>query len=127
MMTFNLQYLAGLAWTQGNVAEASMLYREALAYFGPAGDDLGIARCLEGLSKVAAKEGAYPRAVRLSATAERLREGMKSPLPPSEVAEYQAALDSARAGMAADDFDAARYDGRTVDLADGIDVALHDT
>ena len=48
-------------------------------------------------------------------------------LPPSEVADYQAALDSARAGMAADDFDAARYDGRTAHLADGIDAALHDS
>ena len=127
MMTFNLQYLAGLAWTRGDLTEASTLYRDALAYFGPAGDDLGIARCLEGLCKVAAMEGAYSRAVRLSATAERLRERMKSPLPPSEVDDYQAALDSARAGMVADDFDAARSDGRTVDLEYGIDAALHDS
>jgi predicted ATPase/class 3 adenylate cyclase len=126
MTTFNLQYLASLAWTRGDLPEAATLYREALAYFGPAGDDLGIARCLEGLCKVAAREGAYGRAARLSAVAERLREGMKSPMPPSEVTDYCAALDAARAALATADFEVARSEGRNVHLDGGIDLALQD-
>jgi predicted ATPase/class 3 adenylate cyclase len=126
MVTFNLQYLAGLAWTRGDLPEASTLYREALAYFGPAGDDLGIARCLEGLCRVAAGERAYVRAAYLSAVSERLRESMRSPLPPSEVADYQAALDGARAAVGPDDFDAARAKGRSAALGEGIATALHD-
>ena len=124
MATFDLQYLAGLAWAAGDLPRAATLYRDALAYFGPAGDDLGIARCLEGLSKVAAKEGAHGRAARLSATSERLREAMHSPLPPSELADYQFALDSARAGLGPDDYEAARAEGRRMDLNDGIRAAL---
>ena len=127
MTAFNLQYLAALAWNCGELAEASGLYREALAYFGPAGDDLGIARCLEGLCRVAAKVGAHERAAKLSGVAERLREGMNSPLPPSEVVDYRTALDATRAGLGADAFDAARSDGRNVALDDGIDMALQDS
>jgi predicted ATPase/class 3 adenylate cyclase len=124
MVTFNLQYLAGLAWTEGDLPRSATLYREALAYFGPAGDDLGIVRCLEGLTKVAAQEGDHGRAARLSVAAERLRETMRSPLPPSELAEYQTAIDAARAGLGAETFDAVRAEGRRTELSAGIRAAL---
>lgn len=124
MATFNLQYLAGLAWREGDLPRAASLYREALAYFGPAGDDLGIARCLEGLTLVAAKQGGYGKAARLSATAERLRETMRSPLPPSERAEYETAIDEVRAGLGPDGFTAMRAEGRRTALNEGIQAAL---
>ena len=60
MVTFTLQYMAGLAWIEGDAARASALYREALAYFVPAGDMLGVVRCLEGLARVAAAGGIPP-------------------------------------------------------------------
>jgi len=126
MVTFNLQYLAGLAWAQGDLPRASAFYRDALAYFGPAGDDLGIARCLEGLCKVAAAQEAYRRAARLSAVADLLRQSMRSPLPPSELADYQAALARARTGLGPDDFEAARTEGWRTELQAGIAGALHD-
>ena len=126
MTTFNLQYLAALAWARDDLGEAAALYCEALAYFGPAGDDLGIARCIEGLCKVAAREGAYGRAARLSAVAERLREAMNSPLPPSELSDYRAALDATRAALSADGFEGARSEGRNLGPREGIDMALQD-
>ena len=127
MATFNLQYLGGLAWTQGDLPRSSSFFREALAYFGPAGDDLGIARCLEGLCRVAAEEGAYSRAARLSGVAERLREAMHSPRPPSEVADYDAALECARLGLGSESFDAARAEGRRIDIKEGVQVALQES
>jgi len=126
MVTFNLQYLAGLAWTEGDLARAATLYRDALAYFGPAGDDLGIARCIEGLTKIAAQEGDPTRAARLSATADRLRETMHSPLPPSELSDYQAALDAVRAVLGPEEFDAIRAEGRRAELSEGIRAALRE-
>ena len=124
MVTFNLQYLAGLALSQGDLVRAATLYRDALAYFGPAGDDLGIARCLEGLTKIAAKEDAHARAARLSATADRLREAMHSPIPPSELGDYEVALDSARACLGAEEFDGIRAEARRAELSEGIRAAL---
>ena len=124
MVTFNLQYMAALAWAQGDLPRAAAFYRDALAYFGPAGDDLGIVRCIEGLSKVASRQDAYLRAARLSAVAERLRETMRSPLPASELHDYQAAVNSARAALGDDDFEAARADGRRITLKDGVQAAL---
>ena len=124
MVTFNLQYLGGLAWTEGDLPRSAAMYRDALAYFGPAGDDLGIARCLEGLIKVAAKEGEHAKAARLSGTAERLRETMRSPLPPSELAEYEIAVDCARAGLGREAFDALKAESRRTELSEGIQAAL---
>lgn len=126
MVAFNLQYLAGLAWTQGELARASTFYRDALAYFGPAGDDLGIARCLEGLCKVVAEQGEYDQAVRLSTAAERLREAMHSPVPPSELSDYEAALECALVGMGPKDYEAAKAEGRRLELAEEIQAALHE-
>jgi predicted ATPase/class 3 adenylate cyclase len=127
MTTFNLQYLAALAWKHGRLTEASELFCQALAYFGPARDDLGVARCLEGLCKVAAGQGAYERAALLSALADRLREGMHSPLPPSEVDDYRAALERASAALTPEQFDVTRAEARSLDLDVGIDIALRDS
>ena len=75
---------------------------------------------------MAAGQGAYERAARLSAVADRLREGMKSPLPPSEVDDYRTALQRASAALTPEQFDAARAEARSLDLDVGIDMALRD-
>ena len=127
MAAFTLQYMAGLAFTSGDLSRAASTYREALAYFGPARDELGIARCLEGLAKVAALTGRFEKTSRLAGAAEALRQAMHSPMPPSEVDDYEWALRRSRAGLGEDVFEAARGDGRRIELEDAVRYALDDT
>ena len=124
MAAFTLQYMADLAFTSGDLARTASLYREALGYFGPARDRLGIARCLEGLAKVAALTGQFERTSRLTGVASGLRQAMNSPIPPSEVEDYAWAVHRARAGLGDDLFEAARSDGRRVQLEDAVRYAL---
>lgn len=124
MAAFTLQYMADSAFTAGDLARSSSLYREALGYFGPARDKLGIARCIEGLAKAAALTGQFERTSRLAGAAEGLREAMSSPLPPSEVADYEWSLHRARAGLGEEPFETARSEGRRVLLEEAVRYAL---
>jgi predicted ATPase/class 3 adenylate cyclase len=127
MAAFTLQYMAGLAFTSGDHERASSIYREALGYFGPARDELGIVRCFEGLAKVAALTGKFDRTSRLAGCAEALRHAMRSPIPPSELDDYEWALKRARAGLGDDVFEIARSEGRRVEVEDAVRYALADS
>jgi non-specific serine/threonine protein kinase len=127
MAAFTLQYLADLAFTSGDLARTASLYRDALGYFGPARDKLGIARCLEGLAKAAALTGQFERTSRLAGAAEELRHAMRSPIPPSEVADYDWAVHRARTGLGDDEFELARSDGRRELLEEAVRYALGGT
>jgi predicted ATPase/class 3 adenylate cyclase len=127
MAAFTLQYMAGLAFTSGDLSRAASIYREALAYFGPAHDELGIVRCLEGLAMVAALTGRFEKTSRLAGSAEALRQAMHSPMPPSEVDDYEWALRRSRSGLGDDLFELARSEGRRTELEDAVRYALDET
>ena len=127
MAAFTLQYMAGLAFASGDHAARGVdLQRRRWRYFGPAHDELGIVRCLEGLAKVAALTGKFERTSRLAGSAETLRQAMQSPIPPSEVDDYEWALRRARAGLGEDVFEMARADGRRIEVEEAVRYALVD-
>lgn len=126
LAAFTLQYMAGLAFTSGDHARAAAIYAEGLRYFGPARDELGIVRCIEGLAEVAALTGRFERTSRLAGAAEALRHAMRSPVPPSEVDDYQWALRRARAGLGDDVFELARDAGARIEVEEAVRYALGD-
>ena len=64
-----------------NVVEAYSLYQESLLIFLQLGDSLGLAHMLEALGNLVATEGKPAEAIRIAASADRLREA--AGVPPS--------------------------------------------
>jgi predicted ATPase/DNA-binding CsgD family transcriptional regulator len=117
-------YRLGYALYMGGfVAQALGDHREALARFGQAlsaardaGDRLGYAQCFEGLApSLAALEQPAP-AVRLLGSADRLRDELGTPLPPSEGAAVARVIAVAREALDAATFYAEWEAGRTLPI-----------
>jgi predicted ATPase/DNA-binding winged helix-turn-helix (wHTH) protein len=69
---------------QGDYAAAHAAYREALTIFSDLGHRRGIARALEGSACLAMAQGYPARALKLAASAARLRRLIGAPLPQAE-------------------------------------------
>jgi predicted ATPase/class 3 adenylate cyclase len=123
-MASPLSNLGRVAYQQGDYAGARTLIQESLAIFWDLRDRWGIAMSLEGIAYVLAL--ARPvKAARLWGGAERLREEIGCPLPPSERSRYDSQLAAARAAIDDDAaFDRAWKDGRAMTLEHAIEYAL---
>src|SRR5262249_36515117 len=75
--------------------QALAYYRESLSLFAELGDRNCLAFSLEGVAGVASSSGEI-EAVTLFAAAQRLRDHIGAPLPPSEQARHEVALSAAR-------------------------------
>ena len=94
--SWSLSALADVEARQGNQQAARALYEESLAVARPIGDTWAIASCFVGLARLVASQGELVWAARLWGTAEALREGMGTPLPPVSRATYERAVAAAR-------------------------------
>jgi DNA-binding CsgD family transcriptional regulator/tetratricopeptide (TPR) repeat protein len=113
-VTWSLSALAGVIAVQGNQLAARALYEESLAVAREIGDTWATASCFEGLARVVATQGELVWAAQLWGTAEALRAGMGTPLPPVSRASYERAVAAARTQLGEQAFAAAWAEGRTM-------------
>jgi DNA-binding CsgD family transcriptional regulator len=121
------QSLHGLGMARlrlGQTTRAIEDLRRGLSLFREMGDDWGVALCLEGLAQAAPLTRRNPLAVRLLGAAAAWRTANGTPLPPSDRADYDRALDSARAILGSDAFSSAWLDGSVLTLLQAADEAL---
>jgi hypothetical protein len=118
--------LAHLARHEGNLAEATRLYRETLTALQEFGHRGGVARNLECLAFVASAQQQPLRAARLIGAANALRELSRVFMMPEEVPETEQAMASMRGQVPAADFEAAWAEGRALDMDQAIAYALQD-
>jgi len=83
----------------GEVGLATELLRESLSRFRDIGNKLGIAITLEALASVRVAQGDSASAVRLYATAHRLRQVLGAPLPPIDRSAYDSTIAATRAQL----------------------------
>jgi non-specific serine/threonine protein kinase len=107
----NLGHLARLS---GDFPLARARYEESLKRFSEAGDQGGVAFCLEGLACLAASGEQVARAARLFGAAEGLREEAEIPLPPVDRVGYEEAMTAARRALGEARFAAAWAAGRAL-------------
>jgi non-specific serine/threonine protein kinase len=121
------QYGLGLvARDQGDWVQATDWLCQSLAMRQAADNRPGIATCLEGLATVAARQGQPVRTARLLGAAEALRQAIRSPMPLVERPAFEAAVQTARAAMGQEAFDAAWAAGQALPLEEAIAGALMD-
>ena len=113
-VTWSLSALADVIAHQGNQQVARALYEENLAVARAIGDTWAIASCFVGLARLVASHGELVWAARLWGTAEALREGLGTPLPPVSRASYQRAVAAARTQLGEQAFATAWAEGRTM-------------
>jgi non-specific serine/threonine protein kinase len=118
-----LQGLADLARLEGDHARSARLFSQSLRIYGEIGDQIGVAHCLESLGLVTACAGDHARAARLLGAAEGCRRMLALPLPPAGLAEHEAAVAIARAGLGEPAFAAAWEAGKAMTSEQAIDYA----
>jgi hypothetical protein len=79
---------------------------------------------LEGLAAVVAVQGELPWAARLWGTAEALRDGMGTPIPPAYRADYERSVAGARSQLGEQAFAAAWEEGRAMTVEQVVNEAL---
>jgi len=124
----SLNHLGDVAYDDGDFAGSRALNEESLVIRRELGDKLGIARSLDGLAAAVAALGSVYGAARIWGAAERLREEIGSPLPPSERPRYDARLATARAALEDDAAFARTWkEGSDLTLEKAIELALEET
>jgi len=113
----SLLNLSEAAYDQGAYAEALALSGESLLLRRELGDQPGLALCLEGAARAWAAHGRPEVAAVLLGGAERLRETIGVPVPPSARRVYQQALAAAQSALGEAAFAATRAGGRSLSLA----------
>jgi predicted ATPase/class 3 adenylate cyclase len=119
--------LAHLAWVvafEGDYARARALYEQSLAIAKQVSNKVWTLFYLEGLAAVVAAQGELPWAARLWGTAEALRDGMGTPIPPAYRADYERSVASARSQLGEQAFAAAWEEGRAMTLEQVVNEAL---
>jgi len=116
-----------MARIQGDYDRASGLLREALTLIQESGNQMIIASCLVAIGEVAGGKGQPERAVRLYGAAERLREVVGVAIEPTDRADYDRNVDSARDMLGEKAFEVARADGRAMTQEQAVEYALSDT
>jgi len=121
----NLQCsLANVSLRRGDYERAMTLYRQSLVLRKEIGDKPGLVQCLEGLAGVACAQGDYEKAAGLFGAAEALRETLAVPRAPSDQADHDQRVASARAALGDANFAAAWAEGRAMTLEQAIEYAL---
>jgi tetratricopeptide (TPR) repeat protein len=120
----SLLLLASVITSQGDYVRARALYEESLGIAKALSRLDLLAASLAGLGRVVAAQGEPVWAARLWGAVEVLREGLPSPLPPVDRADYERAVANVRAQLGEQAFSAAWQEGRTMKLEQVIDDVL---
>lgn len=108
-----MTHLGDVALQEGDLVRARSLYLESLAIRQSVGDMSGIAAAIEKIAWVHIND--VPQiAACLVGCAEALRETMRAPVPADARPEYERHLTDLGSRLGADDFAAARIQGRTL-------------
>jgi predicted ATPase/DNA-binding SARP family transcriptional activator len=116
--------LGGLALEEGDLEAARSLYARSLVMRRELGEKRGIAECLGGLARVAARLRQPERAARLFGAVAALREVIGAPLPPCDHSDHQRSLSAVRTALGEPAFAAAWARGRGMRLDQAITAAL---
>jgi non-specific serine/threonine protein kinase len=119
-----LRELGDLALARGEVDLAAGHYAEALRLARDVGAHVTIARGIESAAVIAHTRGGSHAAARLLAGAESLRESIRSPRVPTELAPCEPVLAAAREQLGELAFARASDEGRAMALAELLDLAL---
>ncbi|MEO8133346.1 MAG: tetratricopeptide repeat protein [Betaproteobacteria bacterium] len=121
----SLNNLGDVVAAQGDFPAARALDQQSLAVQRALGDRRGIAYTLEALAYVASALATPDTAARIWGGAERLREEIGSPVPPSERLRYDRRVAAARVARGDDTaFDAAWREGRAMTPQQAIEHAM---
>jgi len=111
-----LAHLAQVEAFEEDYATARALYEQCLAISKQVSNKRWTPFYLEGLAAVVAAQGELPWAARLWGTAEVLRDGMGTPIPPAYRADYERSVTTARSQLGEQAFAAAWAEGRALTL-----------
>lgn len=133
-LVFGLQSLAMSVLLSGNSARAADLFKDGLGLAGQVGNRTTLAYCLEGLAASAAAQAkaqdemingtGYQRAARLWGCAQKLRQDIGTPQPPTERALHEPYLALTREGLDEASFAIAWAFGQTMSVDQAIAFAL---
>jgi predicted ATPase/class 3 adenylate cyclase len=116
--------LAHMLRRGGEIDEAEGLYRETLHGWQHAGNRGAIAHQLECFGFLATARKDFPRAARLLAAAEAIREVAEAVMVGTERAEYDAAVGELRAALDATALDSAWAEGRRMTTDEAVALAI---
>jgi predicted ATPase len=119
-----LENIGTTALARGEYGEAAAVFKESLVLFRELGQVSEIPYCLESLAEARAAAGDGERAATLFAGAERLREEHGLGLDFAERAAHERSLTAVTAAVGPTDLQAAMARGRSLPLADLLDLAL---
>jgi predicted ATPase/class 3 adenylate cyclase len=119
-----LAHLAQVVAFEGDYARARALYEQCLVIAKQVGWKGWTPFYLEGLAAVVAVQGELLWAARLWGTAEALRDGMGTPIPPAYRADYERSVATARTQLGEQAFAASWEEGRAMTLEQVVNEAL---
>ena len=111
-----LSHLARVVAFEGDYVTARALYEQCLSIVKQVDFKVWTPFHLEGLAAVVAVQGELPWAARLWGTAEALREGMGTPIPPAYRSDYERSVAAARTELGEQVFATAWAEGGTMTL-----------
>ena len=97
-------HLGRLAFAQQRYQQARQHFGNALALYRTFGSDVYLTWCLEAVAALDSAEGAYLRAVTISAGTETLRAKGQAPRPPAEQQAFEHALAGCQTALADEDY-----------------------
>ncbi|HET6276002.1 MAG TPA: tetratricopeptide repeat protein [Candidatus Cybelea sp.] len=120
---YSLVNLGAVAHKRGEPAVAMERYHEALDLFKTVPNKAALVKTLEDIAAACADLGDPLRSARLFGAADALRSTIHSPMFPSERAQYEAAVESTRAMLGSDAFDAQWRIGTSITLERALEEA----
>jgi tetratricopeptide (TPR) repeat protein len=123
-IAYTLGLLGRAVFLDGHTADASQLLEESVLLAHELGDKATVADCLEGLATVALARGDAVRAIRVFGAADTLREVIGTPLAPSNRADRDRQMATARDRIDATAVEAAWDAGRALSLREAIAEAI---
>jgi len=119
-----LTILGFALWSKGELEQATIKFNEALVLQAQLTDKRVVQYELIGMALVAFAKSDPARAARLFGAADSLREGIGTPLPPSQRPRYEVLVASVRSQLGQAVYDALWTEGRALTLQQAIEYAL---
>jgi tetratricopeptide (TPR) repeat protein len=123
-IAWELQKLGTVILARGDFGAAYDLYVNSLNLARDLSWQFGLACSLTGFARLSAAEGRPAAALRLAGAADALRELLRTPLSPAELAEFEDRLAQSRRVLGGAAAESAWVEGRMMSVDQVIDTAL---